>query len=152
MHSRDMSINKPASFIDIHSCLLCPSIMFNSCFQPPFYMSFIQAAMDTFPCRANSLVLWHPPRRSALQTGPGPSVPVNFAKRPVQLLVLWGENRVKVKEKGSNFAPSFEGKTDSWGEHYYAQDHDHRWVVTEKTGGKDTAVCWQRCYEGPRSC
>jgi len=84
------------------------------------------AAMDTFPCRANSLVLWHPPRRAALQTGPGPSVPVDFAKRPVQLLVLWGENRVKVNGKGSNFAPSFEGKTDSWGEHYYAQDHDHR--------------------------
>ena len=81
--------------------------------------------MDTFPCHANSLILWHPPRRAALQTAPAMDPVVSFAKRPVQLLVLWGENRV-VKSKGNNFAPSFEGKTDSWGEHYYAQDHDHR--------------------------
>ncbi|CAE7226437.1 unnamed protein product [Symbiodinium sp. KB8] len=48
-----------------------------------------------------------------------------FASRPVELLLLFG-NYVDAGAKAAGFMPSFEGKADSWGEHYYARDHDHR--------------------------
>ena len=49
----------------------------------------------------------------------------NFASRPVELLLLFG-NYADTGAKAAGFMPTFEGKADSWGEHYYARDHDHR--------------------------
>lgn len=52
-----------------------------------------------------------------------------FDRHPVDLILLFGENHAEKKDRQGTrdrFLPTFEGKTDSWGGHYYAQDHDHR--------------------------
>lgn len=87
---------------------------------------FAEDLTDTIRCSANRLILWNPLQRPAMAASRTASTTVTFAERPVHLLALWGETRAKVRSKDGAFEPSFEGKTDSWGGHYYAQDHDHR--------------------------
>ena len=51
----------------------------------------------------------------------------DFEARPLELLMSFGNNFVHdAGASTTRFAPTFEGKTDSWGGHYYARDHDHR--------------------------
>ncbi|CAE7270348.1 unnamed protein product [Symbiodinium sp. CCMP2456] len=73
-------------------------------------------------CPEGCLLLWQ--AANAIRTVHRAKVDI-FASRPVELLLLFG-NYADAGAKAAGFMPTFEGKADSWGEHYYARDHDHR--------------------------
>ena len=79
---------------------------------------------STFNCPEGCLLLWRAPLAMRIRHQAGPE---RFEMRPTELLMLFGHNYAHDAASSlAEFEPTFEGKTDSWGGHYYARDHDHR--------------------------
>jgi len=74
--------------------------------------------------RENRLVLWHSPRAVEF-VHDSFKWTRKFDERRVDWVFLFGRPASDVRTE-ANFVPMFEGKSDSWGGHYYARDHDHR--------------------------
>jgi len=76
------------------------------------------------PFRSNRLVVWRASRAVEILHD-GSSWTREFTNLRVDWVMLFGRSRADFRGAGQ-FVPSFEGKSDEWGGHYYAQDHDHR--------------------------
>lgn len=79
------------------------------------------------PYRANRAVLWRATRVYETDWDPL-SWSQEYHLRRVDWLFLFGQSQVRgdTRKRAGSYVPSFEGREDSWGGHYYAKDHDHR--------------------------